>query len=85
LDGRKLFSVVGELVATFGLDDADTLETDIKAGGRDLNPLAVADEDWYAELFGDELASGLDDAWVGAFGEDDALRVVLETGGKAGN
>ena len=85
LDGFELFGEAGELVATFRLDDADTFEANIKAGGRDLNALAVADEDRYAELFGDELASGLDDARVGAFGEDDPLRVVLETGGKAGN
>ena len=85
LDGFELFGEAGELVASLGLDDADTFEANIKAGGRDLNALAVADEDRYAELFGDELASGLDDARVGAFGEDDPLRVVLETGGKAGN
>jgi len=38
-----------------------------------------------AELLYHELAGGLDDAGVGAFGKHDTLGVVLETGGKAGN
>jgi hypothetical protein len=85
LDRLELFGEAGEFVAAFGFDDADAFQADIEAGGRDFDALAVADEDWHAELLGHELAGSLDDARVGPFGEDDALRVVLEAGGEAGN
>jgi hypothetical protein len=85
LDRRELLREALEFVAAFGFDEADAFEADVQAGGVDLDALAVADEDRHAELLHDELAGGLDDAGVGAFGEDDALRVVLEAGGKAGN
>ena len=85
LDRLELLCEAFELVAAFGFDHADAFEADVEAGGVDLDALTVADEDRYPELLHDELTSGLDDAGVGPFGEDDALGVVLEAGGKAGN
>ena len=81
----KLFELGGEggdVFAGRGLDDADALEVERETGGGLLDSTAAAQQDRGAHAAGDPLARGLQHARIGAFGEDNALGVALESFGE---
>ncbi len=67
-----------EVFGLFGVDDADAFEGDVEGGGGRFDAGAVAEEDRDAETEGIELAGGLEDAWLSAFGEDNSFGVPLQ-------
>ena len=67
-----------QILAFGGVDDADALERDVEGFGGFGDPRPVAEEDRRAQPQRIELARRLDHARLGAFREDNPLRMPLE-------
>lgn len=88
LDAAELFELDDkgvEILAAFGLDDANALEVNVEFGGRLLDGGAVAEQDGHAHAAGHPLAGGLQDTRIGALGENDAFGMALKFLGEFGD